>query len=477
MRVPLLGGAYTARSYIANAQRCINLYPEQNAKDAPVPVTHYPTAGLTSLIASAVGNGTRCLFRSSQNQLFQVLGNSVYYISPLWVRTLLGTIGTNTGYVSMQDNGLYAVIVDGSANGYYINLSNNGFGQISDPAFYGANFVDYVDTYFLFNQPGTNKWYISPSNWIPGVPFDPLAIASKTAYPDPIQALIVMHREVWLIGTLTTEIWYDSGAADFAFQILPGVYIEHGCVAPASLIKIGLILFWLSQDERGEGIVMKGESYAAQRISTHAIEQAIAGYSVISDAVGCTYQYDGHVFYELSFPTANATWTYDQTIGLWHEGAWTDANGNLNRTRKQGAAFAYGVNVCGDWQNGNLYQIDQNNYTDNGNPISRIRAFPQIIENNKNARQNFNSFIADMDVGQDINPADTPQVLLRWSNDKGNTWGNAVPQSLGNMGQYSTNIKWNRLGMSRDRVYELSWSVNAKTALNGAFIDQINSRT
>lgn len=45
-RIPLLGAAYEAQSVIANAQRCINLYPEANQKDSSVPLTHYPTPGL-----------------------------------------------------------------------------------------------------------------------------------------------------------------------------------------------------------------------------------------------------------------------------------------------------------------------------------------------------------------------------------------------------------------------------------------------
>ena len=46
-----------------------------------------------------------------------------------------------------------------------------------------------------------------------GAAFDPLAIAGKSGYPDFLVGCIVMHREIWLIGTLTTEIWYDAGHA------------------------------------------------------------------------------------------------------------------------------------------------------------------------------------------------------------------------------------------------------------------------
>ena len=143
------------------------------------------------------------------------------------------------------------------------------------------------------------------------------------------------------------------------------------------------------------------------------------------------------------------------------------------------------MNIVGDWQNGNIYQLDPNSYTDyvdgagsysNGTyPIPRIRSFPHAIQDSK--RITYNQFIADMDVGTNdgsidgSSSANPPKILLRWSDDKGRTWGNYVSQSLGAAGQYGTNIQWRRCGMARDRVFELSWSAPNATALNGAFID------
>ena len=61
----------------------------------------------------------------------------------------------------------------------------------------------------------------------------------------------------------------------------------------------------------------------------------------------------------LTFPTANRTLVYDVTEGFWHERAWTDpSSGLLNRVRANCMALAYGVNVAGDWQNGNIYVLD-----------------------------------------------------------------------------------------------------------------------
>lgn len=394
---------------------------------------------------------------------------NVYAISPTWQLTLLGTIAPNTTPVSMADNGTTLILVDGTTSGYTINLETNAFAPLVDPtgAFVGADRVRYLDTFFIFNKPGTQDFYISLSN---STTFDPLYIAGKVGYADNLITIEVMHRELWLIGEKTTEVWYDSGAADFPFQLVPGAFIQHGCVAKDSVCTQDLAVFWISADLQGSAIVLMGSNYNVERISTHAIEHEFATYSTVSDAIGYVYQEEGHMFYVLNFPTADRTWVYDISQQLWHERAYLDSNGVEHRHRSNVFAHAYNTYVVGDWQNGNLYALDQNNYTDNGASIKRVRSFPHVV--NELKRVIYNKFVADMQTGADLDPnASVPQISLRWSDDRGASWSNPVTQSLGSVGQFSKIAQFRRLGMSRDRVFELSWSAPVMTALNGALVD------
>lgn len=574
-RVPLLGGAYQSRSVIASAQRSINLYPEINPQEgqAPVPVTTFQTPGL-DLLATAPNVGEyRATYRATNGDIYACVGTQVYYIDQNFVFHLLGSIPYNSMPVSMADNGIVVVIVDGTTIGYCIDItppSISGlpiprtWGTIADPNYLGSNFVDYNTTFFIFNRPGTFDLYISlsevsfamltqtsigtgaisnagsggtdgtyfgvpltgghgsgatadvtvQSNVVTGITidtggegyalgdvlsaasadiggvtaftwtvgtmaaaFDPLDIAAKSGSADAIARVIVVYNTLWPIGLLTTEAWINSGAADFTFQPLPGVFIEHGCVAPFSVAANDRSAFWLSQDRQGQAIVLMIQGYNAVRISTHAIEAIFQAYPRLSDAIGFTFQLDGHIFYCLTFPTANATWLFDIQTRQWCEWSYTDSNGNLNRHRANCACFAYGQNIVGDWQNGNLYALSSTAYTDNGNPISRIRTFPHEIQDG--SRVTYMSFIADIQVGTLAGSvsANPPMISLRWSDDRGATFGNAVEQSLGSEGQYLTSVKWNKLGMARDRVFELSWSAPMNTALQGAFVETIKHRT
>lgn len=149
---------------------------------------------------------------------------NVYAISSKWELTLLGTIAPNTTPASMADNGITLVLVDGTTSGYTIDLATNAFAELVDPtgSFVGADRVRYLDTFFIFNRPGTRNFYISLSN---STTFDPLYLAGKVGYADNLATIEVMHRELWLIGEKSTEVWYDSGAADFPFQLVPGAFI------------------------------------------------------------------------------------------------------------------------------------------------------------------------------------------------------------------------------------------------------------
>ena len=180
MRLPLLGGAYTAQSLIANAQRCVNLYPEQNPGDAPVPVTHYPTPGLTLITAAGgdagpeIGPG-RGLYWASNNKLYCCVGNNIYLIDENWQFTLLGTlVADRLNPVSMIDNGIDLTIVDGSQYRYLVNLETNAFTQDTSSDFLGADHCDYVDTFTVFNQPNTRNFYSTLSNT---TTLDPLYVA------------------------------------------------------------------------------------------------------------------------------------------------------------------------------------------------------------------------------------------------------------------------------------------------------------
>lgn len=407
--VALAGGAYQARSLIAAAQRSLNLFAESvpQSSGEPTATGDLPTPGLR-LLATLPEAPVRGIRQTTTGATYVVAGNGLYSVAADWSYTRLGSLqpGLLTP-VSMADNGLQLVVVDGSAYGWRVTLATNHFELIVDTtgAFRGGTRADYLDTFFLFAVPDTPQFQSSLSL---STNFDTLYFANKQAYSDMLMSLVVAKRDIWLIGSRTTEIWYNSGAADFPFESMPGAFIDQGSCAKYSPASVDNQVLWLSQDRTGRGIVVRGTGYAATRVSTYAIEDAIARYPDITDAIGFVYQLSGHTFYVLTFPRADHTWAYDMTTGLWHEWLWIDSNGVEHRHRANCAWNVSGTVVVGDWQNGNLYALDTRAFSDAGHPIKRQRSFPHILEDGR--RVSYRKLIADMQAGE--GPADTAQPAV-----------------------------------------------------------------
>ena len=400
----------------------------------------------------------RALYRATNGTLYAVNDSRLFSLDANLAATLVGTLLTTTGPVSFADNGVTALVVDGSAYGYTIVLTGNAFAYVSDTAFYGADRVDILDGFFVLNRPGTSQFYLSRNG---DVTFDPLYIAAKLGL-DRLISLAVVRRELWLLGENRTEIYTDTGAADFPLQVVSGG-IDHGCAACHSVRCVDGNVLWLSRDRDGQAIVLQGTGYNAKRISTHAIETVFQSYSRIDDAVAYTYQIRGHTIYALGFPTAGHTWCYDLATDLWHE--WQTAGG---RHRAQCHAAAFGRNIVGDFQSGAIYALEASTYTDDTGPIQRIRSFPHMVRNAQ--RVFYSTFIADMEAGTIAAGQPEPFVTLRYSDDRGATYAGQVQQSLGTTGATRTSVQFQRLGMARDRVFELSWNAPMATALTGAFV-------
>lgn len=466
MQIPFVAGAYSSRSTNIAADRCVNLYPEISGTGDAKTVAALIGCPGSRLLAAIPGTGAiRGVYAPSSGDAIVVFGASVYHISTSWSLTFVGTMLTSTGRVSISDNGTVAVIVDGQY-GYVLNLSTNSFTQITDPDFLGADVVDYLDGYFIFNKPGTQQFYISS---LLGTDFDALDFASAEGNPDSLISLIVDHGEVLMFGTETLEVFYNSGNVEFPIE-RQNTRIEIGCAAKRSPAKIDNSVMWLGSSNNGGPMVWRMQGYTPVRISTHAIEFAIQGYSDVSDAFAYAYQCEGHSFYVLTFPTGNATWCYDVATQLWHERAYRDpTTALLGRHRSNCHMYFGGKHVVGDFEIGNIYALDLDHYTDNGEAMPAIRAAGHVSDSDYGFLY-WHSMQVDIEAGVGLltGQGSAPVISLDWSDDGGHTWSNERTSTLGNIGQYKARAKWNRLGRSRDRIPRITISDPVKRVILGA---------
>jgi hypothetical protein len=466
----LVGPSYTARSLNFDASRCVNLYPEASGSGLSKSIAMLVGCPGLSRFATLAGGGVRGAIRFTASLAVVVVAGNVYEVDPTGTGTLIGTITNAVTPVSMASNGSIIMLVTGP-DGYVVDTAANTVTKIVDPDFLGADRVDYIDGYFVFNKPGTQQFQITS---LLGTAIDPLDFASAEGAPDLLVSLLVDHLEIWLFGENSTEVFFNSGNPDFPFERIQGAFIQQGCAAKYSPVRFSGAVAWLSQNDQGQGMVVKSNGYQPERISTHAIEYAIAQYSRIDDAIGMSYQREGHEFYVLTFPTGNATWVYDASTQLWHERAWRDPfTATLNRHRAQCVISFANKIIVGDWSSPYLYSWDLNTYTDDGAILPAIRQVPHVASDD-NTLTCYHKLWIDMEAGVGLSgtgQGSDPLVMLSWSDDGGHTFGSELQVAAGKIGEYKRRANFRRLGASRDRVFRVSITDPVKRVFIAAGIE------
>lgn len=451
-QIPLV--ANTAEGNIAGHEELINVYVEK-ATGGKYPFVLKNCPGLAFFLelptfpVKAVHFNKGRAFAVTPTKLYEIFSNGSF--------NELGNVHFS-GRVVMEDNGAQIVMVDGFS-GYYWDATTNLVTQITGDGWYPAKTVTYQDGYFIFERKDTGQFFISE---LLNVSFDPLDFATAEGQPDKLVAVLSDHREVFMFGTETIEVWYNSGAADFPFERNQGAFVEKGCAAPYSIAKQNNTIYFIGSDL----MVYQMVGYTPIRISTHAVEETLKGIS-LDDAFAYTYQDGGHLFYMLTIPSRKLTWCFDISIGTWH----IRKDYHFGHHRSNCAVFFDGKVLVGDFQSGRIYQMTNNYYTDDGEPLVKEFTLPTI--NNGREFLSIFSFELDMSsgVGLTNGQGSDPKAILTFSKDNGKTWSNDKFSNIGKKGNYLTRVKWNRLGEARQFNIKVSVSDPIPLDIGSAYIE------
>jgi hypothetical protein len=450
------------RSEALTPERLVNMYVTASPQGAIG--SGYIEGIPGTILRGTAGDGPIRGMRRMAGALYVVSSTLLYSVNSAFTATSLGTI-EGTGRVWMADNGTQLCIVVG-AKGYIYTVAG-GLVEITDTDFPGADTVAYLDGYFIYNSPSTGQFFIS--NLYDGTIYDATDFASAESYPDPLLAVFVDHRELFLFGDETVEVWFNSGAADFPFERAQGASIEKGVGAVDSIAKVDNSVFWLDH----QGVVRRlAQGYTPLRISTHSVEYDISRGNWES-AYAYTYTQEGHEFYSLTVPGAG-TYVYDASTGEWHE---RNSFGLLHH-RMGFYVYCYGRHLVGDTINGRIYELDFDTETENGEVILAEMIFPQLRVEDAD-RFRVNEFQLDMEVGVGLTTGQgsAPLAMLQTSRDGGRTWGNnEMTASLGAIGEYETRVRWNRLGQFRSFTPRVRISDPVQRAVYTAYVSVLRDR-
>lgn len=479
----IIGRAYTLRSINAECEKSVNLYTElieSNLGKNRYSLNKRP--GRRTQAAPVVARVRGML--EVNEQLFAVIGETPYAFDSAFNATAYGVVASDNGPVYLCSNRTQAVFT--SAGKAYVLQNGDPAAEIT---WMGESVVScgYINGYFVFlSAAGDGFFYSEPGDATLG---DATNFIDATASANNYVALIVDHQEIGLFGNRVAQFFsaqdagaVSAGAAPFVARLSDGT-VQRGIAAPAALVSADNSIFWLGGDKEGRGVVWRLNGFTPTRVSDHGVETAIRKMTVVDDCVAWTYQEDGHIFVVFNFITENQTWVIDVESGHWHQrDSWVVETGSSEADRGYCGTAAFGKIIVGDRSNGNIY-IQSLDYDDDDDEIIRwLRR--SSASNNQNKEVTYARFEVliqagvgdgsngDTDEG-DVTPEFDPQMMIRYSDDNGNSWSNEYFRSMGQQGQYGQRVFIEGAGTGRNRVWEMSGTAKVPVHLLAATADVI----
>lgn len=457
-QIPLFGIGNVGKSVNVDAQERLNLFIEVQQDPEKHVLTMYGTPGLQSFVNFGA-SPIRGLYQMG-DMMYAAYRDKLYSIANNGTTTELGTLLTTGGRVNFSDNGTQIMLVDG-VNGYIWNVNTLVFAQITDVDWPGADTVTFLNGRFVVNKPNTGEFYWSAL--YDGLSWDSLDFATAESDPDLLVAVIAEQGQLVLFGAKTTEFWGDSGALDSPYARIGSSAIEWGLAARNSLCKFSDGLMFLRKNRLGQVQVCLQAGYNAVAVSNPEMDYLFGTYGNVSNATGFAYMVSGHPFYQINFPTIDVSWLYDGQSKSWSR---LSSGGGRHRA-DQVTQLLESIYVS-DYENGKLYRISLDYYTDDGEAI--IREFISRHQANGN-RTSFNQVWLEFEpgVGLQLGQGENPQVMMAVSRDGGSTFGNELWRSIGRVGKYRTRAVWNRLGQAFDWVFKFRVSDPVKVVIIAAW--------
>lgn len=434
----LVGGSYADDALPWSHQDTVNYIPVPAEKEGT-----RSRAMLRCLpgFATLCDLGTNAPIRGARNvegRLLVVSAQTLFRINADGSSTALGTIpGVQRCSLSHnQITGGNQVVISNGQGGYVYNTAAGTLAQITDTGFPGAISFDFVDGYILGIEPA--RRFAFTSMLADATSYNTLDRDEAEGSPDLLVGQVVTHREWWQMGERTIEPLVNTGAATGTFQRAQGTVMEVGLAATHAAVAMDNSVFWLGND----GVVYRANGYVPQRISTHAIEQAIARCN-LTQAFAFTYEDRGHKVFYLTFPDGQ-TWGYDAATGEWHR----RASYGLDRWRINTLTRWNGKWIAGDFSNGKLYVLDWASQSEAGAVMER-RRITGVTHDHQNALI-INGLALVVDTGLGAGYVD-----VRYSKDGGRNWSDWRQMSLGETGDFAKRLELRRLGMGRQWVFDI----------------------
>lgn len=447
MPLNLTGGTYKHKSLPLSAQITRNFWPQKqqdSSTQSEYVLESFP--GLKLFGTKAGGNDRGML--EHLGILYKVTGTKLCTVSVGGTHTELGTIPGSSRCIMEGIGSSIVIVTDGVP--YVWNGST--LTTVNDADLETPNSCAHLNNQILYDGDGGR---FCSSDVGDATSIDGLNYATAESNADDLIRVYVFKQLAYMLGDKTTEPWWNSGSGNPPFDRREQGIIPVGLAALHAVANNDNFMYMLADDRQ----VYRISDVSYQPITPHVITREFASYETVSDAIGWCMNYHGQELFVLTFPTESKTWVYPEN-GEWFEWSFGAKGG---RSKANSYAYAFGKHLIGDFQNGNIYELDDNTYTDNGSPIIRTRITGPLhggLIGFPGKRMEMQSLKLLMGTGIGIlsGQGSDPEVMISFSDDGGRTYSTEMRGKVGSLGQYQYEVEWNGLGQFENRLIKVSVS-------------------
>ncbi len=447
--VPLLitGGTYTQKSKPLSAQVTRNFWPKRMDDNAPKsPYVLESWVGLKNF-ASIAGSRDRGM-AEHLGTLYKVTDTTLYSVDATGTETTLGTI-PGTGRAIIEGIGSSVVIV---TDGVPYVWNGSTLTTVTDGDLETPNAAAHINNQIIYDGDGGR--FVS-SDVGDATSINGLNYATAESDADDIVRPWVFNQTLYLFGDKTIEPWWNSGVGNPPFDRIENATIQVGLAAIYSVANTKDFTYFLGDDKQVHAL----NGVQTQPVTTDALAREFAAYSLVSDAHAISFNLEGQWFYVITFPTANKTWVYPEG-GEWFE--WSSGTEG-GKSRISSYAFFAGKHLVGDSESGNIYELDRNTYTEDGETIVRIRDTGPLHgglfqRHGKPFQINRLELIMETGVGLLSGQGQNPKIVLQISNDGGRTFSEENAAAIGKSGEFQLKVEWHNLGQFEEAIFRFEIS-------------------
>jgi len=412
-------------------------------------------------INSGVARGSYYWVISGVGYIITVCADKVYTNGSL-VTTLTTTTG-NVGFTEhVSSTGTVVLVMLDGTKGYVFTDAVTAPTEITSADFPTPHvpIPIFLDGYIFVAKANTQDIYNSnlddPLLWTAG------DYISAEMYPDKIVALSKNNNYIYAIGANSVEFFYDAATAtgsplarhDSAVQ-------QFGCAAAGTVVATEKEVILVGETANGGHTVWTIDGFKEKEIGIPMVKSVfLAEGSSLSSALGYCIRVSGQKLYIVTLTSRTLVYSFETE--MWSEWA-SGVDGTAAFIGSHGTDGPNGRAYILDRNGGNVYQIGETYFTDNG------AAFMCQITTPKYDFDMFDTkFMSRLAlIGDTPDPGGTNNnVTVQWSDDDYVTWTTARTIT------FSYNFPAiHQLGKFRRRAFRFKYIQPALLKLDGFEVD------